>query len=103
MVENITDANFSSKALKGKVIVDFYAEWCGPCQMMKPVFDKMSQESKDILFFKIDVDDNQESAENFGVRSIPTTIFLKDGKELDRAVGFLQEEIFRQKIKKSFS
>jgi thioredoxin 1 len=102
LAENITDANFSEKAMKGKTIVDFYAEWCGPCQMMKPVFDKLSKEITDVHFYKVDVDENQTSAEKFGVRSIPTIIFLKDGKEVDRAIGFVHEEVFKQKIKSAF-
>jgi thioredoxin 1 len=101
MVEQITDSDFA-KAMKGKAVVDFYADWCGPCKMISPVIEKLSKEMKDIRFCKVDVDNNQEYPEKFGVRSIPTVIFLKDGKEVERVVGFLQEVPFRQLVKKAF-
>jgi thioredoxin 1 len=102
MSEVISDANFSEKTSKGKVVVDFYADWCGPCQLMKPVFDKASSEHKDVHFFKVDVDANSSAPEQFGVRSIPTVIFLKDGKEVDRAIGYVHEPAFNEKLKKAF-
>lgn len=93
MAEEITDANFSEKTKKGMVIVDFHAEWCGPCKIMGPVFEKVSKELKDKQFYKVDVDQNPNTSEEHGIRSIPTMIFLKDGKEVDRTMGYMPEPV----------
>ena len=102
MAEILTDTNFSEKTGKGKVVVDFFAEWCGPCQLLKPVFEKLSKENPDVQFYKLDVDENNETAEKFGVRSIPTVIFLDNGSEADRVMGFQNEESLKQKMKSVF-
>ena len=102
MVENLSDKDFSAKTKKGNAIIDFYADWCGPCQMMKPIFEKASKDFKKVNFYKVDVDANSDSPERYGVRSIPTLIFLKDGEEVDRVTGVLHEEGFKEKVKKLF-
>ena len=96
MGELITDANFNEKTGKGNVVVDFYADWCGPCQMLKP--EKASSQFKDVHFYKIDVDANEDVPARYGVRSIPTIVFLKDGKEVDRAIGYMNDEQMKAKI-----
>jgi thioredoxin 1 len=88
---HVSDQDFSKVVLESKlpVLVDFYAEWCGPCKMAAPIIDEMADEYKDkVLIVKLDVDQNQETAGTFGVMSIPTMILFKDGKEADRKVGF---------------
>ena len=94
--------NFEEKTKQGNAIIDFYAEWCGPCKMMEPVFDKLSNEFKDIYFFKANVDNNQKIASVYAVRSIPTIIFLKDDKEVDRVIGLIHEDDFKKKINEAF-
>ncbi len=74
--------------MKGYAVVDLNATWCGPCRMLKPVLEKLEGEISDVEFYGIDVDDNPEFAEAFGVSSIPCVLFLKDGKEVARSVGF---------------
>lgn len=78
-------------------LIDFYADWCGPCQAMKPVFDKVIPEfSGKVTFEKINVDIDQSKAQEYGVMSIPTMVILKDGKEVDRKIGMLSEPMFKQ-------
>ena len=75
-------------AQKDKVVLlDFFATWCGPCRMIAPVIEELSDEMADVAFAKIDVDELPELAQQYGIVSIPTLVLLKDGKEIDRAVG----------------
>ena len=76
------------KEMKGYALIDLNATWCGPCRMLKPVLEKLEGETPDVEFYGIDVDDNPEFAEAFGVSSIPCIVFVKDGKEVSRSVGF---------------
>jgi thioredoxin 1 len=98
MVAELNEEDFKEMTSKGKVVVDFYAEWCGPCQMMKPIFEKVGAELKGINFFKVNVDECAETSSFYGVRSIPTIIFMKDGKEVERVLGVLYEEEFKKKV-----
>lgn len=87
----VTDQDFEKVVLASgiPVLVDFYAEWCGPCKMAAPIIDELADEYKDkALLVKLDVDHNQETAGKYGVMSIPTMIVFKDGKEVERKVGF---------------
>jgi len=100
---HFSDQDFEAKVLKNKlpVMVDFFAEWCGPCKLAGPVVDKLAEEYKDKLVIgKLDVDANQATAGKFGVMSIPTVIFFKDGKEVERMSGFGGEEGYLKLIKK---
>ena len=76
----------------GKVLVDFYADWCGPCKMLSPVIDEVAQERGDITVGKVNVTDDAELAAIYGVQSIPTLIVFKDGKEIVRSVGYRAKE-----------
>lgn len=90
---------------KGAVVADFYAEWCGPCKMLSPLMDQMSKENKDsnVKFVKINVDQEQELAGQYGVMSIPTVIFFKDGKKVSQRVGVSQKNEYEDSIKKTLS
>lgn len=83
-------------------IIDFYADWCGPCQRMGPIFEQLKQDFKDedVEFEKVNVDFDQSKAGKYAVRSIPTIVFEKDGSEVDRMIGLRSIEDFRTTIKK---
>ncbi len=91
----VTDADFQQRVLDSTkpVLVDFWAEWCGPCRMLAPVVEQVASEFGDSLTVaKLDVDNNPRSSMHYGVQSIPTLILFKDGKEVKRLVGFMQKE-----------
>ena len=77
------------------MLVDFWASWCGPCKMLAPTVDKLAEKyDGKVIVGKVDVDEEQELARQFGVMSIPTVVFLKNGKEFDRKVGVMPPEAF---------
>lgn len=89
-VHNISDNNFESECLQSDlpVLVDFWAEWCGPCKALGPLIDQVAEENQGKLkVVKVNIDENPETPAKFGVRGIPTMILLKDGKLVDQLVG----------------
>ena len=92
---NYNGENFN-ELIKTKVIVDFYANWCGPCKMLAPELEKISN---DIKVIKVDIDKYQELARTYGVMSIPCLIIFDDGKEIKRNIGFMPEPKLKEFIK----
>jgi thioredoxin 1 len=90
----LTKDNFDTEALQSTVpvLIDFYADWCGPCRMVSPIVDQIASEGGDFKVGKIDVDNSPELAAKYGVMSIPTLIVLKDGKVAQQAVGARSKE-----------
>ncbi|MBC2575749.1 thioredoxin [Peptostreptococcus canis] len=81
------------KEEKGIAVIDFFATWCGPCNMLGPVFSDVAEELKNEAFFaKVDVDQSMDIAQEFGVSTVPTVIFFKDGVEVKREIGFMPKE-----------
>ena len=85
---HINQQNFKEAALSGKtVLLDFYADWCGPCRMVGPIVESIAEERPDIIVGKINVDEERALAEQFGILSIPTLIVMKDGKIVNQSAG----------------
>ena len=98
MVQEINSNDFKQEISKGKSLVDFWAPWCGPCRIISPIIEDLSKEMKDIKFFKLNVDNNNDIAESYGVMGIPTLILFKDGKEVGRMIGVNSKEAIETKI-----
>jgi thioredoxin 1 len=101
MAIEANDSNFEQEVLNaGKpAIVDFWAEWCGPCRMIAPIIEELSNEFGDkVVVAKVDVDSNPGVAAKFGIRNIPTVLFLKDGEVVDKQVGAVPKQSFVDKL-----
>jgi thioredoxin 1 len=101
MVLEINDQNFENEVIKSEtpVVVDFWAPWCGPCRILAPLTEKLSDAySGKVKFCKINVDENRETALRYRVMSIPTLIFFKDGEQKEASVGAVPESILKPKI-----
>ena len=106
MVVELNKDNFAEEVEKSEtpVIIDFFADWCGPCQMMGPVFESVSKEYQGKLkFAKVNTETNSELAGQFGVQSIPTLVVIQDGKEIGRTMGYLDAEALKMKIQEFMS
>ena len=103
MAQNISQSDFQKEVLdfKGKVLVDFWAPWCGPCQMLGPVIEEISGEVKDVKVVKINVDEAQELSSKYGVSGIPTVMLFKDGQIVETIVGFRQKQDYLNAINKA--
>lgn len=103
MAQQFTDQNFDQEVIKSEkpVLVDFWAAWCGPCQMMGPIIDELAEEMKDrVKIGKLNVDENRETASSYDVMSIPTLIIFKDGKVVKQLVGLQNKDNLREELGK---
>ena len=100
MALQITDATLNDVLATDKlVVIDFWAEWCGPCKMISPIIDELAEEYKDkAIVGKINVDDNDDCTSKYGIRTIPTVLFIKNGELLDKVVGAGTKAMFAEKI-----
>ncbi len=102
MALQITDATLDEVLATDKlVVIDFWAEWCGPCKMIGPIIDELSEEYKDkAVIGKVNVDDNDDVTSKYGIRNIPTVVFVKNGEMVDKVVGAASKALFAEKIEK---
>ena len=101
MVTEVNDQSFENEVLKCDipVVVDFWAPWCGPCRMIAPVTEKLSEEYADrVKFCKLNVDENPEMSQKYQVMSIPILLFFKDGQQVDRVLGAVPEAMIKPKV-----
>lgn len=101
MAFEITNSNYKELVESGKpIVIDFWAEWCGPCRMISPIIDELYAEyGQQLTIGKCDVDSNDDVATEFKIRNIPTIIFIKDGKVVDKQVGATTKAALETKIK----
>lgn len=102
MALEITDATINDVLESGKpVVIDFWAEWCGPCRMVGPIVEELANEYEGkVVIGKVDVDNNDEVTSKYGIRNIPTILFIKDGEIVDKQVGAAQKSALVEKIEK---
>ena len=100
MALEVTDANFEELVNSGKpMVLDFWAEWCGPCRMVAPIIDELATEYEGrVTIGKMDVDNNNDVVAQFGIRNIPTVLFFKDGQVVDKQVGAAPKPTFVAKV-----
>lgn len=102
MAENIVkidDSNFSEKTSTGLVLIDFYADWCGPCRMLTPILEALAKElNGKLVVAKLDVDHAPKTTANFQITSVPTLILFKDGKEAHRIIGLKDLETLKKLV-----
>lgn len=101
-MEILTSEQFEEKVLKNKkfVIVDFFANWCGPCKMLMPVLEEIDQEFDQVDIVKVNIDQDEDLAKKFGVLSIPTLIFFSNGEEVEKTIGYRQKSQIEEIIKR---
>jgi thioredoxin 1 len=103
MAIHVTDADFEKEVLQSPVpvVVDFWAEWCGPCKMIAPLIDELSKEFEGkAKMVKVDVDNNSATAMKYGIRNIPTLLFFKGGQVVDKQVGVVAKATLADKVNK---
>ncbi len=100
-VLKVTSNNFEEEVIKCEktVLVDFYAEWCGPCKMLSPIIDEIAKENPDIKVVKVNVDEAQDLAMRYQVMSIPTLVIIKNGQQINKSVGLRDKEEIINMIK----
>lgn len=101
MAKAITSSNFEQLMAQGKpMVVDFWATWCGPCRMVGPFIEQLAEEYADsAIIGKVDIDQEQDLAVQFGVRNIPTILFIKGGQIVDKQIGAAPKSVLEQKLK----
>lgn len=96
----VKESEFINEVKEGLVLVDFYAEWCGPCKMLSPVLEQINKENKDVKVVKVNIEDSRTLASYYQVQSIPTLVLLKDGEFIQKMIGFNPKKKIEEFISK---
>jgi len=105
-VSDIEDQDFETAVLDSStpVVVDFWAPWCGPCRIVSPIVEELSHEYEgQVSFYKMNTDENEEAPMQFGIQVLPTLVIFKDGREVNRLIGFAPKEQLKRQIDRSLS
>lgn len=97
-MEIINESNFNEVTASGVVLVDFFANWCGPCKMLAPVLEEVASERKDVKVVKVDVEQNPTLASKYGIQAIPNLVIFKDGKAVNQITGFTPKDAILQAL-----
>ena len=101
MVEHVTDNNFEEFISTNKVaVIDFWAAWCMPCKILGPIIEELAQENQKVAFGKLNVDQNRTTPMKFGIMSIPTLLYFRDGQLVDKTVGALPKKVIEERLEK---
>ena len=100
-MKQVNRVEFEETIKEGLILVDFFATWCGPCKMLSPILDELSEEVKDVKFIKVDVDEEGDLAREYGVMSIPNVFLIKDGHVVDSFLGLQSKETINDFINKN--
>lgn len=103
MIDKIYQEEFAEKVINSPktVVVDFFADWCGPCKMLSPVIERLDAMNPDVDFYKVNIDENPSLADEFEVRSIPNVVIFKNGQAVDRSIGFVSEQQLQEIISRN--
>lgn len=101
MIIHGNEENFNNEIGTGIVLVDFFATWCGPCKMLGPVLEDLASERSEIKIVKVDVDESEKLARNFGIMSVPTMLLFKDGKLISQQSGYMPKELITRWIEEN--
>lgn len=93
MLKYLKNEDFNEEVKNGLVLVDFYADWCGPCRMISPIVEELSNEVKDLKVIKVNVDEREDVAKVYGIMSIPTLMLFRDGQLEKKQLGFVPKEV----------
>lgn len=96
----IKESEFVNEINDGLVLVDFYADWCGPCKMLTPILEEINKENKDVRIIKVNIDDSRFLASYYQIQSIPTLVLLKNGQFLNKMIGFRPKKMIEELIEK---
>lgn len=96
----IKESEFINEINEGLVLVDFYAEWCGPCKMLSPILEEINDEDENVKIIKVNIDDSRFLAKYYQIQSIPTLILLRNGQFLNKMIGFRPKKIIKELIEK---
>lgn len=99
MILHLKDEDFNKEIEKDLVLVDFYADWCGPCRMLSPLIEELAEENKNVKVIKVNVDEREDIARNYAVMSIPTLILFEDGEVKNKHIGFMPKDELETWIK----